>query len=322
MMAGRNHQKSPFLLTIVSMLTAPKKDETVTGRNPENLDHGVQSMRNTLRRRPTRTSMAVIAFVGALGMVMPVSAGPLEDGKALLEKKDFANAARTFADGFDKGDGEAGFHLARMVELGVGFTPDPVKARALYIAAAERGSAAAMNRLGLMHLRGENVRQDFAAASELICKAADLGNMEAQFNCAGLALDGLGRAKDPAIAFGYYQKASQSGHTGGRNMEAALLRTGTGTEQDAAKAVKLFEQGASLGNPVSLYGFAEMLEKGEGAAADPVRAHLYYNLANERGHPGARAALERLTANMTSAEIEDAQARARNWKPAQAAEAN
>lgn len=322
MMASRIQRKTPFLLTATPKLTVLKKDEIAPGHDPENPDHGVQSMRNTSCRRPALTSLAVLALMVALGLAQPATAGPLEDGKALLEKKDFANAAKAFAEGFDKGDGEAGFHLARMVELGVGFTPDGVKARALYIAAAEKGSAAAMNRLGLMHLRGENVRQDFAAAAELICKAADLGNPEAQFNCAGLALDGLGLAKDAAIAFGYYEKASQNGHTGARNMEAALLRTGTGTEQDAARAVKLFEQGASLGNPVSLYGFAEMLEKGEGAAADPVRAHLYYNLANERGHPGARAALEHLTANMTPAEIEDAQARARNWKPVQAVEAN
>lgn len=320
MMAGRIYRKSPFLFAVIPKLTAPKKDEIAPGHNPENPDHGVQSMRNTPCRRSALTSLAVIALMGALAQ--PASAGTLEDGKTLLEKKDFANAAKAFAEGFDKGDGEAGFHLARMVELGVGFTPDAVKARALYIAAAEKGSAAAMNRLGLMHLRGENVRQDFAAAAELICKAADLGNPEAQFNCAGLALDGLGRAKDPASAFGYYEKASQNGHTGARNMEAALLRTGTGTEQDLARAVKLFEQGASLGNPVALYGFAEMLEKGEGVAADPIRAHLYYNLANERGHPGARASLERLTASMTPTEIEDAQARARNWKPAQTAEAN
>ena len=65
-----------------------------------------------------------------------------------------------------------------------------------------------------------------------------------------------------------------------------------------------------------------MLEKGEGTAPDPVRAHLYYNLANERGHPGARAALERLTATMTPEQIADAQARARNWKPAGTAAQN
>lgn len=322
MMTARNHHTSSSLVVMALPFEMLEESEPASGRNSENLYHGVQFMRDALCRQSNRAAVAVIALMAVFGLVVPVSAGALEDGKVLLEKKDFTNAAKSFADGFDKGDGEAGFHLARMVELGVGFTPDPVKARALYIASAEKGSAAAMNRLGLMHLRGENVRQDFAAASELICKAADLGNPEAQFNCAGLALDGLGRAKDPTLAYGYYTKASQNGHTGARNMEAALLRTGTGTEQDLSKAAKLFERGASLGNPVSLYGFAEMLEKGEGVAADPIRAHLYYNLANERGHPGARAALESLTASMTPEDIEDAQARARNWKPAQEAKAN
>lgn len=302
---------------MISGQTSPRPDTLF-----QKADHGASLMFKSHGRSFAYFSAIALVLSTSIGFSICASAAPLDDGRALLEQQDFANAAKAFAEGFDKGDGEAGFHLARMVELGVGFTPDPVKARALYIAAAEKGSAAAMNRLGLMHLRGENVRQDFAAAAELICKAADLGNMEAQFNCAGLTLDGIGRDRDAAAALALYVKASNSGHTGARNMEAALLRTGTGTGQDLVKAAKLFEQGASLGNPVALYGFAEMLEQGEGIAPDSIRAHLYYNLANERGHPGARAALERLTANMTPAEIEDAQVRARNWKPAQTAPAN
>lgn len=266
-----------------------------------------------------RAAMALSALVlggfSAVSLAPAVIAGELEDGKSLLEQKDFSGAAKKFAEGFDKGDGEAGFHLARMVELGVGFTADPVKARALYIVSAETGSSAAMNRLGLMYLRGENVRQDFAAGAELICKSADLGNQEAQFNCAGLALEGTGREKDPQAAFNYYSKAQVSGHVGALNMLAVLTRAGTGTSADAGKALKLFEQGASLGNPVSLFNLGQMLERGEGTAPDLVRAHLYYNLANERAHPAAREALERLTGQMSPGQIEDAQARARNWKP-------
>src|SRR5262245_11430522 len=115
---------------------------------------------------PTLKTLSAALMAAALGLALPVTAfaGPLEEGRKLLEKKDFTGAAKAFAEGFDKGDGEAGFHLARMVELGVGFPADSVKARALYIGAAEKGSPAAMNRLGLMHLRGEGVRQDFAAA--------------------------------------------------------------------------------------------------------------------------------------------------------------
>ena len=107
-------------------------------------------------------------------------AGKLEEGKQLLEKKEFAAAAKVFAGRVrNSATRSPAFIWPAWFELGVGFTPDMVKARALYIAAAEKGSAAAINRLGLMHLRGEQVRQDYAAASDLICKAAGLNNSEA-----------------------------------------------------------------------------------------------------------------------------------------------
>lgn len=262
------------------------------------------------------TALALLALAG------PATAKELDDGKAALGRKEFTLAAQKFAAGFDSGDAEAGFYLARMIELGVGFAADPVKARALYVASAAKGSPAAMNRLGLMHLRGESVRQDYAAAAELICKAADLGDTDALFNCAGLALEGTGRAKDAKVAYGFYDKAAKAGHTGARNMAAVLLRSGNGIDKDAAKAADYFEKGAAAGNPVALFSLAEMLEKGEGRAADPVSAHLYYNLANERSHPAARAALDRLGATLTAEQIAQAQTRARNWKPSLATEDN
>ena len=253
-------------------------------------------------------------FLGSASSIVS-QANELTDGKDLLASKDYSAAARKFAAGFDNGDSEAGFHLARMIELGVGFEVDLEKARALYIVLADQGSAAAMNRLGLMYLRAESVRQDYAAGAELVCKAADQGNAEGAFNCAGLALEGTGREPDPKAAYDYFAKAEAAGHVGALNMLAALIRSGTGTAADPKRALKLFERGASFGNPVSLFNLGEMLERGEGAAPDPVRAHLYYNLASERGHPAARDALMRVTGAMKPAQIADAQSRARNWKP-------
>lgn len=261
------------------------------------------------------------AGLGAVVLTVALSGNALAEdevsqGRAFLEKQEFTQAAAAFAKGFDAGNGEAGFYLARMVELGVGFPADTNKARILYLASAEKGSASALNRLGLMHLRGENVRQDYVAAAELICKSADLGNQEGQFNCAGLELDGTGLKQDPTAALNNYKKAALSGHVGAKNMLAVMTRQGTGTPANAEHAFKLFEEIGAYGNPVALFNLGEMLESGEGTAADPVKAHLYFNLANERGHPSAGAALETITAEMSKEQIEEAQTLARDWKPA------
>ena len=257
------------------------------------------------------------ATAGALLISLCASvaqADSVSEGKSQLEKQEFTKAAETFAQGFDKGEGEAGFYLAPMVELGVGFPADQEKARILYLASAEKGSASALNRLGLMHLRGENVRQDFVAAAELICKSADLGNVEGQFNCGGLFLDGTGQQVNASTAFSYYQKAAVEGHVGAKNMLAIMTRQGTGTQADGKKALEMFTEVAALGNPVALFNLAQIYENGEGTPSSPIDAHLYYNLANERGHPNARTALEALTATMTREQLEEAQTRARAWQ--------
>ena len=59
-----------------------------------------------------------------------------------------------------------------------------------------------------------------------------------------------------------------------------------------------------------------LFESGAAGAPDPVKAHVSYNLASARGHPGAAEALQRVSAALTPADIERAQAEARAWKAA------
>lgn len=242
------------------------------------------------------------------------AAALIKTGLKQLDEKTYAQAIKSFNDAYGVGDGDGAFYIGRMTELGVGLQPDIAKARALYLAAADKGSAKAMNRLGLMAWRGENVLQDYVAAAELICKAADKGDPDGQFNCAGLYSEGKGRPKDIAKAIAYYEKAAGQGHIGALNALGFAYRDGVGVKADLAKAQGYFEKAAAKGNPVGLYELGAMYEAGRPMTRDFVRAHAYYNLASARQHSGAAAALQRVSANMSADDVAKAQSEAKAWK--------
>jgi TPR repeat protein len=238
----------------------------------------------------------------------------LAEGLRALDDKRYAVALKLFNDAFAAGNADGGFYLARMVELGVGVEAAPQKARILYLAAADKGSAKAMNRVGLMHFRGEDVLQDYDAAREMICKAADLGDADGAFNCAGLYADGRGVAKDAAKAFAYYRKAAEQRHIGAEVALGFAYLQGSGTDKDPAGAKAAFEAAASRGNPVALFQLGAMYETGAPVARDLTMAHLYYNLASARQYSAANEALQRVTAAMDPQAVEAAQTKAKQWK--------
>jgi uncharacterized protein len=248
----------------------------------------------------------------------PAATGDLiKDGLASLEAKNYEAALKAFNDAYNAGQGDGAFYLARMLELGVGIEGDPEKARLLYLAAADKGSAKALNRVGLMSFRGEGVLQDYKAARETICKGADLGEADAEFNCANLLAQGHGGPKDMGKAMTYYAKASDHGHIGAMNTLGFAYRDGANGAKDLEKARSYFEKAATKGNPVGLFEIASMYEAGNPVSKDLGKAHLYYNLAAARQHPQASAALQRLSEALSAEDIEKAQSEARSWKAAE-----
>ena len=99
----------------------------------------------------------------------------------------------------DAGDADALAELGSALYSGLdGFAPDPVAARARFLAAAERGHADAMVCAGAMCLRGEGGAADGAAALALYTRAAeDAGHAGAWENLAALHATG---SPDGAVA--------------------------------------------------------------------------------------------------------------------------
>jgi len=244
-----------------------------------------------------------------------VFASPVEEGLKALDEQEFSKAAKIFDDAYKSGDVEAGFYLGRMFELGVGTNVNWPTARTLYKDAANKGSAKALNRVGLMYYRGEpGELQNYTKAQEALCKSAELGDTEAQFNCAEMHKNGTAGKKDADAALGFYQKAAKENHVGALNQLGFIHSDKDAGKQDLKLAQSYFKRAADLGNPVGMFQLAIIFEVGKGQAADLVQAHKFYNLSGARGYVQAREGLARVTGQMTSAQILSAQTAAEGWE--------
>ena len=76
---------------------------------------------------------------------------------------------------------------------------------------AEKGNAAAQNKLGVLYQVGRAAPQDLAEALKWYRLATNQGDATAQFNLGGMYRDGRGVPQDYAEAVNWYRKAADQG---------------------------------------------------------------------------------------------------------------
>ncbi|WP_342346443.1 tetratricopeptide repeat protein [uncultured Nitrospira sp.] len=144
---------------------------------------------------------------------------------------------------------------------------------------AEEGNAEAQNMLGYMYRYGQGVIQDFEQARLWYRRAADLGNARAQNNLGAMYRQGLGIPQDYQEAFRWFLRAAEQGNGGAQNH-------------------------------VGL-----MYYKGEGIQKDLVQAYKWAYLAAQQGLDPSIQALDLLSQEMTTAQINEAIDLAGKWNP-------
>ena len=122
-------------------------------------------------------------------------------------------------------------------------------------------------------------RTDYETALRIFGVEAVLGNAAAQSNLGVMFETGLGTPSNFRLAVTWYQKAAEQGHADGQR---------------------------NLGKMYAL---------GIGLLEDYVIAHMWFNLAAARGAEDAVKFRDRLSKDMTPAQIAEAQRLAREWKP-------
>ena len=97
-------------------------------------------------------------------LAQPAVAGPLDDGKAAYERRNYAKALQLFQPLAEQGDAKAQHYLGFMYVNGKGVPQNFAEAVKWYRKAADQGYAGAQNNLGLMYLKGNGVPLDYVQA--------------------------------------------------------------------------------------------------------------------------------------------------------------
>ncbi len=163
-------------------------------------------------------------------------------------------------------------------------------------------------------------RGDYATALREWRPLAEQGHAKAQFNLGLMYNNGHGVPKNYPRAVKWFRKAAVRGHARAQHSLGFIYLTGRGVPNDNAEAVKWFRKAAEQGVAEAQYNLGFMYRKGHGVPQDWVRAYVWYDLAASRLPPGKlfdRAVEHRdlVAAEMTPAQIVEADNLAREWRP-------
>ena len=132
-------------------------------------------------RTPHVLSGALIGALLTASLAVSVGAGPLEDGLAAYERKDYAVAFQLLRPLAEQGDASAQAQLGIMYRTGRGVSQNPTEAAKWLRQAAEQGLVRAQAGLANMYEFGQGVPKDYEEAAKWYRKAGDQGNVVAQY---------------------------------------------------------------------------------------------------------------------------------------------
>ena len=151
-------------------------------------------------------------------------------------------------------------------------------------------------------------------------EAAERGDKAAQYQLGYAYGRGTGVPQDYELAALWLRKAAAQGLGDAQHLLAVMHRDGLGMPKDDVQAAQLFRQAAEQGQPVAQIYLAEYFADGKGVFKDMVEAHKWLNLAAARltGDDQKQAAgfRDQIAAQLTPAQLVEAQKRAREWMAA------
>ena len=266
--------------------------------------------------------LTFVTTFGGTPAVMAQSIDPAEVKRAMeaLNNGDFPAALAVLKPMADNGDPFAQFSMGQMAETGGGMPKNSREAARWYKLAVESGQTDAMTNLGFLYEQGRGVPQDYKEALRLYTAAATSGNPVAQTNLANSYLEGKIVKQDYVEAAKWYRNAAAQYDAQAQFNLARMYDTGRGVDKDPKEALNLYRQAANLGLPAAQLNLGVAYAEGRGLPKDPVEAHRWFNLASgaaedDNTRNNATRNRDVIGATMTPAQVEQAQALARDWKP-------
>jgi len=185
-----------------------------------------------------------------------------------------------------------------------------------YRKGAAQGEARAQYNLGFCYYNGEGVPEGVLEAMKWYRKAADQEYAPAQLKLGDCFLYGKGLAKDdPEEAVKWYRKAAEQGYAEAQYNIGFCYYWGKGMIKDTVESSKWFRKAAEQGNSFAQHylGLYYITEKDE--HKDIVEAYKWFKIASASGDKVDEGMVRESARHMTPFQIEEAERRARAWKP-------
>ena len=152
---------------------------------------------------------------------------------------------------------------------------------------------------------------DYATALEEWTPLAEQGDAVSQFYLGFLYSSGKGVPQNYKNAVKWYALAAEQGDAEAQHNLALRYDLGQGVLQDYKTAVKWYTLAAEQGLTKSQYNLGVSYALGEGVIQDYIKAHMWFNIAAANGQDDSSEARDTVQESMTPAQIEQAQALAR-----------
>ncbi len=233
--------------------------------------------------------------VAAPNQVSSASAYKLQDKAKDLKVEDLQNLEEKAS----AGDPEAETLLALALHSGTLLRRDDAEALRLLRKAADQGSMAAQESLGIFSAMGIGMEQPSPAeALEWYKKAAQQGSLDAATNIALMYDDGIGIPKDPSQAMIWFRRAAEGGEATAQYNLALIYGRGKEVPQDYKESLRWLTAAADQNVvPATLDLAAFYLHPADGSPADVARAIHYYEKAADLGSVPAEVTLGNIFAN-------------------------
>ncbi len=188
-------------------------------------------------------------------------------------------------------------------------------------AAAQAGDLTAQVALAVDYDAGHGVQQSYAEAVRWYGQAAAAGDKVAQNNLGTHYLGGLGVQRDDGKAFELFTKSAAQGFPQAEYSLGRMCELGLGVARDQQAAVQWYQKAADHGVPEAMLNLGLDCHEGAGVPRSRVEAYKWIDLARlfaqEGGDAGTRAriqaALDKLKAELSKDELEEARSRSYDW---------
>ena len=200
-------------------------------------------------------------------------------------QRNYALAALWYTRAAEQGLALAQVIVAENLERGDrGFPLDPAAAVPWYQKAADQGFVEAQRELGRRYGLGEGVPQDYSVSAGWYKKAADQGDAESQLRLGLIYFNGEGVSQDDVISSSWFLKAAEQGRADAQVLLGMRIFAGLGLPKDSVQGLKWLILGTD--DLASLMWLAET----------------------------AVLSKRQVMANLTPAQISEAQALAKQWR--------